>query len=386
MLAGAAVTGRLPNLTLRFRAGWMLVRELMLSRLSRRHRLLRRNRRAFYRRLWAAAAAGVGAGVRELADGGLEIETASGPVQVRGIRCSIDDQAALDRAGDKTLVYRLLAADALPVPVHRVFTLATLVDARRALAEAPGPCVVKPARHGAGGRGVTTGVRTETDLSRAVIAAAVAGARGGSGGGSLATRLIRALGILGDAPLLIEHQAIGQEYRLLYLDGVLLDALRREPPSVTGDGRHSVAELLAAANTARLRSGAAHGIIGRNLEFTATLAGQGLTADSVPDPGVVVRVKTAINENAPESNFPAGGEVCETLVRQGARAAELVGARLVGVDVITADPSVGLGAGGGVLLEVNATPGLVIHHHGHEGGVDPAVEVLRRLAAPSPAS
>jgi D-alanine-D-alanine ligase-like ATP-grasp enzyme len=53
---------------------------------------------------------------------------------------------------------------------------------------------------------------------------------------------------------------------------------------------------------------------------------------------------------------------------------------LVGVDVITTDPGRPLADVGGVVLEVNTTPGLSYHYHGNPGGVDVATVVLARLA------
>ena len=43
-------------------------------------------------------------------------------------------------------------------------------------------------------------------------------------------------------------------------------------------------------------------------------------------------------------------------------AARAVGVRLAGVDLITPDASLPLDAAGGVILEVNATPGLQYHY------------------------
>lgn len=365
------------------RAGAELARDRLRSRVSRRARLARRHREAFHRDLWRAAAASLGARARDVDGGALEIDLGARRIRVRGAHVSIDDRAALARAGDKALVYRLLTDGSLPVPQHRVFSPRDLPAAARFLGEAPGPCVVKPARNGSGGHGVTTGVRTLDGLRRATVAAAAAGARGGGGGGGTLSRLGRAVGGLGDVPLLVEHQHTGTEYRLLLLDGVLVDALRREPPSVLGDGHRTVDELRAELNAARLRAGGsrAQHVVGRDLELDTTVAAQGLGPASVPAPGTVVRLKTAINENAPEDNVPARHELCPAIVAQAARAAALVGVRLAGIDVIAPDPSVPLGVGGGVLLEVNTTPGLAIHQNGHPGAVEPATEILRRLAA-----
>ena len=68
-------------------------------------------------------------------------------------------------------------------------------------------CVVKPATGTGGGAGVATGIRTRWQLARAAAAAAVY-----------------------SDELLIERQVEGDNYRLLYLDGELLDAYVREAP------------------------------------------------------------------------------------------------------------------------------------------------------------
>ena len=47
--------------------------------------------------------------------------------------------------------------------------------------------------------------------------------------------------------LLIENQAAGTMYRLLFLDGQLLDTVRRLAARVVGDGRSSIRELAVGA-------------------------------------------------------------------------------------------------------------------------------------------
>jgi len=47
------------------------------------------------------------------------------------------------------------------------------------------------------------------------------------------------------APIcLVEQQAQGDVYRLLYLNGKLLDAVQRSSPSVLADGRSSIRKLI----------------------------------------------------------------------------------------------------------------------------------------------
>jgi cyanophycin synthetase len=118
------------------------------------------------------------------------------------------------------------------------------------------------------------------------------------------------------------------------------------------------------------------------LDTVFTLEAAGLSLSSVPAAGEPVIVKTVINENGPENNesLPLH-EVSDALVADVTRAAESIGVRLAGVDVITPDCQQALGAAGGVILEVNATPGLHYHYeirNPHEG-VPVHVPILQAL-------
>ncbi|WP_214365519.1 hypothetical protein [Pseudonocardia sp. H11422] len=365
------------------RACGHLVRMLVQQRLSRADRSVRQSRSAFYRRVWTDAAAGFGLPVRHRGGDVLEIGLGADTVTVRNTVCELDPRDVLDRAGDKVLVHGLLSAEGIPVPEHRTFTIDSPDAARAFLGDAPAGCVVKPARDTAAGNGVTTGVRTVHDLVDAAAVAAAAGAKAGrsSRTGSPFARLSTKFRDLRRVPLLIEHQVPGDNYRLLYLDGVLIDAVRRAQLSATGDGHSTVAQLIERLNTRRTSGGGQNGQrpVRPDADMLRTLAEQSVTLSSVPEIGRTVALRRAINQNSPEDNWPALEDLCESIVEQGARAGAVVGARMVGVDVITTDPRVPLDVSGGCVLEVNTTPGLVAHYHGHPGAVDPAKLLLQRL-------
>lgn len=377
---------RLParwQLILLGRAAAGLTRSLLRQRRSVDRQGERRHHADYYRRLWTEAAEHVGVAARPVGDGYLEIALGPTRLRVRGTHCSIDDHAALQRAGDKVLVHRLLSGAGLPAPEHVEFTLADAGPAARFLAAAPGACVVKPGQDSAAGAGVTTGVRTRGDLVQAAAAAASAGAQVArtSGRGGRLRRRANTYAQLGRVPLIIERQVPGANYRLLFLDGELVDAIRRGIPSVIGDGCASVRELIGRHNEQRLLEGGVRGqlLVSLDLDVVRTLAAQGCTLDSVPDAGVEVPVKTTINQTAADTNRPARDELCASIVEQAAEAARIVGVRWAGVDVLTPDPNVPLAASGGRILEVNTTPGLAMHHHGRPGQVEPAKVLFERL-------
>jgi cyanophycin synthetase len=325
-------------------------------------REIARQRAAFYENAWREAAGRLGAAVAPLGDDILQIDRGGWRTRVCQNYSALDDAVTLKVAGNKPLVYDLLARRGLPIPRHLAFALK---DVRRAAAFLEGvgaDCVVKPANGTGGGEGITTGVRTRPQLARAVVAAAAV--------------------TYGRGDLVIEEQVDGDNYRLLYLDGQLIDAVFRGPPTVTGDGRSRIAALVRRANAERLARGygLAQVLLSMDLDMKRTLARQGLTLASVPAAGAEVVLKTVINENCGADNVSCPHLLCAAVVRDGAVAAEAVGARLAGVDIVTGNPAVPLADAGGVILEVNTTPGFYIHYHKRDRAFPVAAHVLQRLA------
>jgi glutathione synthase/RimK-type ligase-like ATP-grasp enzyme len=65
---------------------------------------------------------------------------------------------------------------------------------------------------------------------------------------------------------------------------------------------------------------------------------------------------------APDTETVPRCDVSDALVRRAAAAAGAAGVRLASVEVITPDPTRALEDTGGVVLEVNGTPGLHYHY------------------------
>jgi D-alanine-D-alanine ligase-like ATP-grasp enzyme len=321
---------------------------------------LEAGRNALYEHIWRSAAAEVGAGVRDLGDGFLEIEKGRATTRVWQQFVMLDDAVTLRLALEKEVVGRLLAAENVPLAERLEFRLATIEQALGFLTGSPGGCVVKPTAGTAGGLGTTTGIRTPRDLRRATVRAARFGER-----------------------LVIEREARGDVYRLLFLDGELIDVVRRLPPRVTGDGDSNVRELVVAESRRRALAGGHAGVepLRIDLDCALTLRRAGLSARSRLARGETVAVKTVTNQNAPRDNATWRGVPAPEVVENAAAAVRVVGLRLAGVDIVTSDPSVPLQKSGGVLLEVNGKPGL--HHHylvADAGSATPvAVPILQTL-------
>jgi len=182
---------------------------------------------------------------------------------------------------------------------------------------------------------------------------------------------------------MIEQQIPGDVFRLLYLDGELLDAIRRLPPHVTGDGRSTIRALIRAENKQRAAESGntALKVLAIDVDCRMTLKRAGASLKSVPAENEKVAVKSTTNESAAEDCETARHRIHDEIVSECARATQVLGFRLVGVDVMTPDPSVPLVQNGGAIIEVNVSPGLQYHYQVRniEERVPVAIPILRRL-------
>lgn len=335
--------------------GYAMRGRRILGKAGKQRLQARGYRSQFYRDVWREAAGELGAEFKELGGGILNISLDGVSTRVYNNYTPLDDPVTLDIALDKLLVHSILSANGLPTPDHAEFSLDHMGKAYKFLAQHH-VCVVKPADDTAGGCGVTTGVETRFQLVKA--AAAAAG--------------------YGSTRLLIEEQVEGEMIRLLYLDGRLLDAVRRSFPTVVGDGKSRISQLLRQLNQKRLDAGyeLAQATLKYDMDMERTLAQGGLSLRSVPPKGERVRLKRVVNDNTADENESVVNEISESIIAAGRRAAELLGARLAGIDIITPDIHQGLEEAGGKVIEINTTPGYHMHYFRRGQACRVAVPVL----------
>lgn len=321
-------------------------------------KLVQERRAQFYSEVWTQAGAARECPLRKVG-GAFDFDCGGVHLRVRNNLTSLDDPITLQMAGDKALVHGLLRDSAVPVPAHVVCRAGDVAAARRFMTTVGRPCVVKPARRTAAGAGVTTGISGLLQLVRAM---AHAGAHCDE--------------------VIVEQEVEGENLRLLYFDGELLDAVRRCSPIVTGDGATTIKRLVDAENVDRLQGGirASQTLLKIDWELRDTLRRQGYRLKSVPLKGRVIKLKSVVNDNRGSDN-EAVESLSADVVAAGARAAAAVGVRLSGVDVITPDPSLPLEEVGGVVIEVNTTPGYYYHYYKRGGPTPVATMILERFMA-----
>ncbi|MFT3987029.1 hypothetical protein [Aestuariivirga sp.] len=306
----------------------------------REHLQFRALRQRYYREYWRRVARDIGGRTEELGAGFIRITNGGRSAIVRQGEMRLDDHLTLDMMGNKPLTYRLMMEQGCAVPQYAAFTFRDLKPALSLLETTGGPLVVKPASGTGGGNGVITGIRDTKALKAASF---------------LASRF--------DTRLLAEKQIEGQSHRLLYLDGLLLDAIRRDPPSVTGDGRSNIRDLMRMETARRLEWEPFTALSPLRLDREArnTLDAQGLKPSTVLQARHKAIVKHAANQNAANENHVVTRDVHPATARLGRRMVNALGVRFAGVDIIARDISQPLGPANGVIGEINTTPGL--HHH-----------------------
>lgn len=256
----------------------------------------------------------------------------------RRMWATISDKTSLvsaDIASDKSLTNTLLRERDIAVPHHIIVeTLSQAVSAWRMLGKRT---VVKPL-FGHQGKGVTVGVRSVRELDTALRSAQTFGKR-----------------------VLIEQQISGREYRLLIVDGKMVAAAERIPAYVRGDGVRTVRALIDETNRdPRRGDGHTKPLTKITVDDTvlAVLAKTGCTLDSVPRKGEVVYLRHSANLSTGGTAVDVTDIVCESTRRMAEEAATAVGLDIAGVDVIAYD----IAKRGATVIEVNAAPGIRMHH------------------------
>ncbi len=287
------------------------------------------------------------------------IQVGQGKYQKR-IEAALTSQTshtAVEIAADKELCTRLLHDLGLPVP--RQYQVRDAEDAVEAANSIGYPVVVKPV-DGNHGRGVSVNLSTDDEVAAAFEIAI----EEGSG-------------------VVVESMILGDDHRLLVINGELVAAARRMPGHVVGDGESSIAELVAEVNKDP-RRGAGHENMLTRLELDDAadrlLQAKGYDHDSVPPEGEIVFLRKTANLSTGGTAIDVTDVIHPDNKLMAERAIRAVGLDLGGVDFLTTDITKSYRDTGGAICEINAGPGMRMHIAPSEGkGRDVGGAVMEML-------
>ena len=292
--------------------------------------------------------------VRRLSSGSL-VQLGHGARQRRILTAETDRTGAIAEsiAQDKELTRTLLRQVGVPVPEGRPVTDAE--DAWEAAVEIGVPVVVKP-QYGNQGRGVVTNLTTREQVVAAFAAAREEG-----------------------SSVMVEKFAPGADYRILVVGEKMVAAARRESAHVIGDGRSTIRELVDEVNRDPRRSDD-HATVLTKIRLCqialAVLGEQGFAPESVPPAGVRVLVRRNANLSTGGTAADVTDFVHPEVAARAVEAARCIGLDIAGVDVVVTDIGRPLESQGGVIVEVNAGPGLRMHLQPSSGKPRPVGEAI----------
>ena len=274
------------------------------------------------------------------------IQVGQGKYQKR-IEAALTSQTshiAVEIAADKELCTRLLKDLGLPVPEQKY--VRDPQDCAEVAAMIGYPVVIKPI-DGNHGRGVVVNVMSDEEAEEAFLIAE----KEGSG-------------------VVVESMIMGDDHRLLVINGKLVAAAKRMPGHVVGDGSRSIAELVEIVN-ADPRRGKGHENMLTRLELDEAadrmLAQKGYTYETVPAADEVVFLRKTANLSTGGTAIDVTDVIHPDNRLMAERAIRAVGLDIGGVDFLTTDITQSYRETGGAICEINAGPGMRMHIAPSEG-------------------
>lgn len=253
---------------------------------------------------------------------------------------------AVDVAKNKELTNRLLHEVGIPVP--RGQTVSTLEEAQRAARRVGFPVVMKPG-DGNHGRGVCINLQSPDEIEE-FFPVAYRESRSGQ--------------------VIVESFITGKDYRILVVDNHIVAVAERVPAHVTGDGTHTIQELIDITNSDSRRGVGHEKILTRITVDEQTheiLERDGLTLESVLEEGVFVQLKLTGNMSTGGTSIDRTDDIHPENIEIARMAAMVIGLDIAGIDFIAEDISQSVRQTGGAIVEVNAGPGFRMHTHPTEG-------------------
>lgn len=289
-------------------------------------------------------------------------------VHQKRIQATLSGQTGIlgvELACDKESTKRILKAAGVPVPRGEVIYF--FDELEQAIEDVGGyPIVIKPL-DGNHGRGITINIE-DWDQAQAAFDAARDVSKG----------------------VIVERYYVGRDHRVLVINHKVVAVAERVPAHVVGDGYSTVEELIEKTNQDP-RRGQGHDNVLTRIEVDRTswelLDRQGLSLTSVLDQGEICYLRATANLSTGGIAIDRTDDIHPKNVWLAERVSRIVGLDIAGIDIVTPDISQPLRGVDGVIVEVNAAPGLRMHLCPSEGiprnVAEPILDMLFPAGSPA---
>lgn len=251
---------------------------------------------------------------------------------------------SVDIACNKELTKSILHEYGIPVPAGKV--LKSEQEALEYCEKIGYPVVVKP-NYGSHGKGVSINLKNPQEVLEAY---------------SIAKEY--------EDTVLVEKYIKGSYYRVLVVGDKVVAASHRISAHVTGDGASTLRELVRKENSNPMRGEGHEKPLTRiNIDKIVEqhLRKKSITLDYIPKDGEIVYLRENDNLSTGGVAVDVTDEVHEQNRKVIAQAVGIIGLDVAGVDISTADISRPLTETGGAIIEINAAPGIRMHHYPYQG-------------------
>lgn len=261
--------------------------------------------------------------------------------QSKMIEAALSDNTSCisaDISSNKQLTKLILDDHKIPVPYGKV--VYTEISAVMAAHHLGFPVVVKPF-NGNQGKGVQTNLNSDAEVKSAFLEASKY-----------------------SAGIIVEKFTKGNDYRILVVGDQVRAVSQRLPAMVTGDGIHSIKELVKIVNQDPAR-GQSHEKALTKINIgkveKSVLSKKGMDENTIPQAGQQVTLRD-------NGNISTGGTAidCTDLIHPdnaniAINAAYAIGVDIAGIDMVAEDISQSILSTVGSVVEVNSAPGIRMH-------------------------
>jgi len=278
--------------------------------------------------------------------------------QGRVIEATIGAQTSCvsaDIASDKELTKALLMNQNIPVPEGaKVGNVINLLKEGERIGY---PLVLKP-RYGCKGEGIILNISSEKELVKVY--------------NNMKNKY---------KDLIIEKYVEGNDYRVCIVDNKVVAVSLRKPPCIIGDGKNTLKELIRDLNNDSIRGYDHERPLTKvkiDDELLSFLSKQDINLNNIPLKGQKVLLRQNANLSTGAIAIDCTSDISEENKKICIRVAKAVGLDRCGIDIKTKDISQPLSKNG-VIIEVNAAPGIRMHLHPFKGRMQDVGEAILRL-------
>lgn len=250
----------------------------------------------------------------------------------------------VDISCDKLLTKKMLATQ--NIPVAKGSKVSNIMNLLMQAEEIGYPVVLKP-QYGNKGKGIILNIKDEKELVESY---------------SIIKKKFK--------DILIEEYKKGKDYRVCIVNYKLVAVSKRISPFVTGDGVNDLKSLIYLENENEMR-GEDHEKpltkIKIDDDLLINLKKQNVSLNTVISKGKKVFLRENANLSTGATAIDCTDKICSENIEFCINAAKILNLDICGIDICCDDISIPLNQNGGIIMEVNAAPGIRMHHFPSEG-------------------